>query len=147
MSKTLMIHHVVFCTKHRKPTINMNSKKKLYSVMYNILKTNKCWVYRINGMHNHVHILFDLHPTVAMADLIKTLKVSTNNYLTGNPDFLTFEGWGVGYFAVSVSPGDLEPVKNYIIMQQVHHAQNDFLMEIEDLIHNNGMQWHNDDWD
>ena len=98
-------------------------------------------------MPDHVHLLFDLHPTVAMADIVKTLKVDTNKFLVNNPNFLTFKSWGVGYFAVSVSPGDKESVDEYIKGQQEHHGKCDFLTEIEEMIEKNGMQWHPDDWD
>ena len=146
MSKTLIITHIVFCTKHRNRTLNPDHKRDLYNIIYNICKKNNCWVFRINGMTDHIHLLLDLSPTVALASLIKEIKVNTNKFLTNNPYFPNFENWSVGYFAVSVSPQDKEKIVEYIVNQQVHHAKGDFLVEIENLINENGMQWYIDDW-
>ena len=146
MSKTQLLIHVVFCTKNRKPSINLGRKRDLYSVMFNVCKKNNCWVSRINGMTDHVHLLFDLHPTVALASLIKEIKTDTHKYLKNNPYFPVFDQWGVGYFAASVSPKDKESVIDYIINQQVHHAKGGFMIEIENLIKENGMEWYMDDW-
>ena len=147
MSKTLMIQHVVFCTKHRSKTINLEKRRELYSIMYHLLKKKKCWVYRINGISDHVHLLFDLHPSLAMADVVKMLKVDTNKFMAAHPDFQLFNGWGEGYFAVSVSPSDKDAVIQYIVNQEQHHLKSDFLVEIEGMLQRNEMRWQPDDWD
>ena len=146
MSKTLIICHVVFTTKGRRPVLNPDKDRELYSFFYSILKKNNCWTYRINGMTDHVHLLFDLTSSITLADLIKELKIDSHKWLSKNEYFPNFTGWGVGYFAVSVSPREKESVIDYIINQKIHHAGKDSLTEIEDLINENGMKWFIDDW-
>ena len=105
-----------------------------------------CWVYRIGGMPDHIHILFDLNPTVSMAEVMKTLKQNSSIWLTNNSDFSRFRGWGEGYFAVSVSPGEKEGIRQYIINQKSHHRREDILGELERLIRIYEMEWYPDDW-
>ena len=40
-----------------------------------------CVLFRINNMEDHVHILSDLHPSVALADYIKDIKVSSAKWM------------------------------------------------------------------
>ena len=147
MSKTLIICHVVFATKHRKKSLNPDSTRELYAVLYHLLKKEKCWTYRINGMADHIHIVFDLNPALPLAELIKKLKWGSNKWLSLNADFPGFDGWGKGYFAVSVSPQDKEGVIEYVKNQQQHHSTGDFMAEIENLIKLYEMDWFPDDWE
>lgn len=147
MSKTSVICHVVFTTKHRRKAINPNYKRELYSVIFEMMKREKCWTYRINGMSDHIHMLFDLNPSVAMADLIKKIKWGSNKWLSNNVNFPNFDGWGKGYFAVSVTPTEKDNVIEYIKGQESHHSKGDFMAEIENLIKLYEMDWFPDDWD
>ena len=46
--------------------------------IWGIIKNKQGKLYRINGMEDHVHILSDLHPSVSLADYVKSIKVSMN---------------------------------------------------------------------
>ncbi|MDE6395855.1 MAG: IS200/IS605 family transposase [Muribaculaceae bacterium] len=81
MSKTRLIHHIVFATKHRKPAINKENKRKLYAYIYGIITNHKCFLLRINGIEDHIHILVDLHPTVAVANLVKEIKQYSSHWI------------------------------------------------------------------
>jgi REP element-mobilizing transposase RayT len=35
----------------------------------------------INGIEDHIHILSDLHPSIALADFIKDIKVSSSKWM------------------------------------------------------------------
>lgn len=147
MSKTRILCHVVFSTHNRHKTLNPECKRDLYGFIYSVFKRHKCWVERINGIADHIHILFDLNPTVSLSDLMKELKGSSSRWLRGNSEFPYFQGWGKGYFAVSVSPESIEKVKEYIILQEAHHKTGNFYEEIAYLIKLYGMEWYPDEWD
>lgn len=146
MSKTLIICHIVFCTKFREKSINPEYDRDLYAFICQIFKENKCWVHRINGASDHIHILLNLNPTIALADLMREVKASSSQWLKKNPDFRFFRGWGKGYFAVSVNPDNIEHVKQYIINQKDHHRSGGFEKEIEFLINHFGLDWFPDEW-
>lgn len=147
MSKTKCLIHLVFATKSRKTTILMPRKAELYNYIFGILKNNNCFVHRINGMSDHVHILFDLNPSIALADIVKAIKRCSTLWLKGNGIFPYFEGWQEGYYAVSVGPDGLNACRQYIVNQEKHHSTSSFLDEIKDLILHSNLQWYSKDWE
>ncbi|MDR0603112.1 MAG: transposase [Bacteroidales bacterium] len=46
-----------------------------------------------------MHILSVLHPSIALADYIKAIKVSTSVWLKQSGDFPAFTNWSKGYAA------------------------------------------------
>lgn len=145
MSKVRAVYHVVFGTRGRYQTITPEYRKDLYSYIYAILKANNCYVIRINGMAEHVHILFDLHPTKALADVMKSVKQSTSSWMLANPRFPAFEGWGRGYYGFTLSSEHVEAAKQYIMNQENHHNTYGFVQEIQDIARKEGWEWYDDE--
>ena len=131
MSKTCALYHVVINTHYRKMTIPESSKKELYKYLYGILTNKGCHTLRINGIGNHVHLLFDMPPTLSLSSVMQSLKQSSSRWMLRNPLFPFFEGWGKEYFAVSVSPSVKDSIINYIRNQETHHLKIGFEEEIE----------------
>lgn len=123
------------------------SKKELYAYMYGILRNNKCYTLRINGIANHVHLLVDVHPTVAVANLVKELKQWSSHWMKQNPRFPDFDGWGDGYYAFSIGIDGLSACKDYIIGQEKHYLKCDTLEEVKEIARLNGVAWNDADWD
>lgn len=94
MSKTNSYHHIVISTYCRKKTITELHKKDLYAYILGILNNKKCKLIRINGTGNHIHILLNLNPTIALSDIVKTVKQSTSLWLKKLRVFSSF--WEVG---------------------------------------------------
>ena len=128
-------------------SINPLHKKLLFKYIWELLKQDKVWTYRMNGIENHIHMLIDLPPTLALADLIKKIKQTTSIWMKTKEQFRGFQGWGKGYFAVSVSPSEKEAVIEYISNQEIHHRRIPFINEIESLVVSNDMIWYDDDWE
>ena len=147
MGHTKILIHIVFATKCRENSINPEKKKDLYSYIHGIIVNKKCKTVRINGMADHVHILLDLHPSVALADLVKSIKGSSGEWLKSNPNFLKFKGWGRGYYAVSIGKEEKDICRNYIMGQESHHSNRELMEELETLIKAWEMRWYPDDWD
>ena len=112
---------MVFGTKSREYTLEKEKRRELYKYIYGILNNQNCHLIRINGIEDHIHLLFETPPTTAVADIVKKIKQSSAHWLKETRLLPHFDGWGRGYFAVTVSPGDVEPCKNYIINQEEHH--------------------------
>lgn len=142
MSNVTSIHHIVINTKHRKMTIPEASKRELYRYIYGIITNHGCKLLRLNGIGNHLHILLDMHPTVALADLVKYIKRSSNLWMSRQSMFPDFEGWGKEYFAVSVSRADAPTVIEYIKNQEIHHGSESFEDEFRQLHERERMEWH-----
>ena len=140
MSYTQILYHIVLRTKRSEPAIVQENAASLYKYVWGIVKNKKGKLYRINGMEDHVHILSDLHPSFALADFVKSIKVATSLWMKQSSDFPEFKGWEEGYAAFTCSYKDKEMLINYIKKQQEHHRKENARDELMRLWIENGME-------
>ncbi|MFA5573582.1 MAG: IS200/IS605 family transposase [Brumimicrobium sp.] len=133
MAYTKILYHIIFRTKSSEKTIPLEQAPELYRYIWGIVKNKKCFLYRINGMEEHIHILLDLHPSVALANLIKSIKVASSKWMKKSELFPDFKGWGIKYCALTYSLKEKDVLINYIKNQQSHHRTETFQDEIHRL--------------
>jgi REP element-mobilizing transposase RayT len=68
--------HAIWSTKNRAPLISSNIEEKLYQFISIKLKDKGCPVRIVNGMPDHVHLLFLLNPQTSISEIIKQVKGS-----------------------------------------------------------------------
>ena len=146
MSKTCILCHIVFATKQRQMVIVPENKRRLYAYFLGIINDRGCKALRIGGIENHVHLLIDLHPSVALADLVKVLKQSSSNWLRTNNLFPWFRGWASGYFAGSVGIDGKQACIDYIMNQEVHHGRVSFIDEMRYEVERWGLDFVDVEW-
>ncbi|MBP3298132.1 MAG: IS200/IS605 family transposase [Muribaculaceae bacterium] len=146
MSKYRALYHIVFATKHRQRTIPPEHKRELYAYIYGIIKNKNCQLLRMNGVEDHVHILMNLHPSIALANLIRDIKLQSGNWMKSNPDFADFQGWADGYYAFTLDESNVEKCKLYIINQELHHKKSNLIDEMERLSSAHNVSWDIRDW-
>ena len=134
-----ILYHIIFRTKNSKDTLSLNHSHKLFAYIMGILKKKQCHLYRINGMKNHIHILSDLHPSVALADYMRDIKTSSSVWLKQQKEFQLFDGWADGYAALTYSYKEKETLINYIKNQQKHHSKISFEEELRNLLESQGI--------
>ena len=100
-----------------------------------------CHLYRIGGIENHIHILFDLDTRCALMDVMRDIKRESSKWMKDSGLFPAFEGWGKDYFASGRSPEDLQTVIGYIQNQKEHHNRISFEEELKNLTAKGGMRW------
>ena len=105
------------------------------------IKQKNCFLYRINGTENHIHILSDLHPSIALADYLRDMKTSASLWLKENINFPNFEGWAEGYGAFTYAWRDKDMIVNYIKRQQEHHKTVSFENEYKKLLDDFGVSY------
>jgi putative transposase len=135
-----ILFHIIFRTKSGMKSLSQEHVKELYAYNVGIIKNKKCYLYRINGMEDHLHLLCDLHPTIALADFIRDLKASSSIWLKQSGKFSNFEGWADGYAAFSYAWKDKEMIVNYIKNQQEHHKKESFEDELRRLLKEHGIE-------
>jgi len=134
-----IFYHIVFRTKGSEKTINMEHREELFKYVWGICKNKDCVLFRINAMEDHVHILSDLHPSVALADYIKDIKVSSSKWMKASGLFPHFKGWGIKYCALTYSYKERDVIIEYIKNQQEHHKKESFQDEIRQVFKENGI--------
>ncbi len=141
MSRVSQIMHIVINTKSRRMVIPEAACRKLYAVVVGLMKEKRCFVYRVNGIGNHLHLLVDIHATVRLDELVRHLKQNSSLWMRRSGLFPDFECWGREYFAVSVSPTARESVMRYISNQKSHHLCKPFEEELKEIISLANMEW------
>lgn len=132
---TQILYQIVFSTKHRKPVLNPVNRPELFKYIWGVLKEKKCHLYRINGVEDHIHIVTQVHPTIALAALIKEIKVASTNYIKANNLFPDFEQWQVGYAAFTYAYSARQDIIEYVKNQEEHHKSKTYLEELIALLH------------
>ncbi|MCL2796667.1 MAG: transposase [Firmicutes bacterium] len=125
-----ILYHIVCRTKGSERTICPEHREDLFRYIWGIVKNKDCVLFRVNGMEEHVHILSDLHPSLALADYVREIKVASSKWMKESGFFPDFKGWGIKYCALTYSYNDRETIIDYIKNQQEHHKQESFQEEI-----------------
>lgn len=116
-------------------------RPQLYKYIWGILKNNKCHLYRINGVEDHLHIVTDLHPTVALAGLIKDIKIASNKHIAEKALFPRFKGWQTGYSAFTYNFKEKQRLIEYVKNQEIHHQHMSFREELIMLLNEHGIEF------
>lgn len=121
-------------------TLTNEYREDIYRFIWKIVKEKNCRLLRIGGIPNHIHILLDLNPTLALANVVRDIKAKSSGWLRKDSRFPHFTGWSKEYFAASVSNADKDAVIEYIKNQQEHHKTHREIDEFRNLIVKAGMQ-------
>ena len=126
--------HAIYATKDRAPLITLDTEQVIYDHIRDQLIELGCPVKIINGMPEHVHLLFLLNPQKAVSDVLKQIKEDTTHWI--NEQNLTKEkfAWQKDHAAYSISESQLGKVYNYILNQKQHHKKKTFTQEYESFI-------------
>ena len=135
-----ILYHLIFRTKDSRKTLVQDHSRELFAYIMGYIQNKNGFLYRINGMDNHLHILTDLHPQNALADFIRDLKVSSSVWLKQTGKFPEFDGWAEGYAALTYAWKDKDMIINYIKNQQEHHKKETFEEELRRLLKENGIE-------
>jgi REP element-mobilizing transposase RayT len=136
-----LLFHIVFSVNFRQPQITTDVETPLYNYMAGICRNLHCRLLHINGTTDHIHILTDLHPSVALSDLVKTIKVASSLWLKSTGLCPDFAGWQEGYAAFSHSPEDIPILTDYLRRQKQHHQQETAREEFIRLLTEHGIQY------
>jgi REP element-mobilizing transposase RayT len=136
-----ILYHIVFRTKNSEKSLPLDKSEELYKYIWGIIKNKNGFLYRINGMEEHIHILSDLHPSIALAIYIRDIKTASSVWLKQIGNFPDFKGWAEGYAGLTYSSKDKDIIINYIINQKEHHKNLSFEDELRALLKEHGIEW------
>jgi REP element-mobilizing transposase RayT len=131
---TQIYYHITFSTKERRPTLDASRREDLFKYIWGVVRNHRTRLYRINGVADHIHLFTGLHPTVALADFIKDIKVASSAWVKENKVFPAFTHWQEGYGAFTVSARERNAVIDYVKRQVEHHQAVSFVDELRRLL-------------
>ena len=135
-----ILYHLIYRTKDSRKTLVQEHSRELYAYLLGFIKNKNCFLYRVNGMEDHLHILCDLHPMIALADFMRDMKTSSSIWLKQTGNFPEFDGWADGYAALTYAWKDKDMIVNYIKNQQEHHKKETFEDELRSLLREHGIE-------
>ena len=121
--------HAVFAVKNRQSLIKNSWKDDLYRYITGIIQNQNHKVLQINGMPDHVHILFGMRPTQSLSELMKFVKQDSSRWINQNAFINGRFSWQAGFGAFSYSKSDISRVIRYIQHQEEHHKTASFQEE------------------
>ncbi len=131
-----MYVQVVIVVKFREALIQKAWKEELYKYITGIVTNTGQKMLRINGVENHIHMLVNIQPNMALSDLMRDIKANSTKWIN-EQDFCKHSfRWQEGFGAFTYSISQLENVINYIDKQEEHHKTKSFKSEYLALLKN-----------
>ena len=140
-STHLSLHyHLVFSTKHRAPLIAQDWRANLHAYLGGAVKGIKGVPLAIGGIEDHVHLLVGLRATHRLDYVLRDIKANSSGWVHKVVGQKRFE-WQTGYLGLTVSPSQIERVRNYVINQEQHHRRQSFQEEYPELLKLSGIEY------
>lgn len=116
--------NLVFVTKYRRGVFRQEHLDSLHRILADVCKDFDAELIEFNGERDHVHLLINYPPKVALSALVNSLKGVSSRLL--RKEFGDFHPWlkrrGVlwspSYFAASCGGAPIEILRQYIEQQQ-----------------------------
>jgi putative transposase len=140
-SLSLVILHLIFSTKERRPFLDPDIRPKLHAYLAAVARNAGCEAYRVGGVADHVHLAIRLSRTVTIAKLVEELKTSSSKWVKAQATGLEAFSWQRGYGCFSVGPADLESLRAYIDDQEEHHKVRTFQEEFRMFLKKYGVEY------
>lgn len=116
--------HLVFVTKYRRLVFVKEILLELKDIFDSICKDFDCRLVEFDGKEDHVHLLVNYPPKIAISSLVNSLK-GVSSRLIRKKDYPSIQKalwgdslWSPSYFAGSCGGAPLEIIKQYIQQQQ-----------------------------
>ena len=113
--------------------IHQKLKYALYNKIRSIAEEKQYHLDCINGIADHVHLLISLNPKFSISTIVKDLKGISYLWVNENNFTEKHFSWQDGYAAFSVSPSNVQRVRQYIFNQEKHHHTMSFEDELKKL--------------
>jgi putative transposase len=117
-------YHLVLVTKYRKKCISAPIMPRLKEIFFELCQKWECSLIEFNGESDHVHMLVELNPKIALSIFINNLKTVSSRYIRKefsshltksyykNPVF-----WSRSYCILTCGGAPLSVIKQYIEQQ------------------------------
>lgn len=117
---------VVFAVDGRESLISATWKEELFRYITGIVKNNGQKLLAINGVADHIHILLNIQPNIALSDLVRVIKSNSSKWINEKRFVKGKFQWQEGFGAFSYALSQLDDVIAYIQRQEEHHRATSF---------------------
>ena len=118
--------HYVWATKHRYPYFEKDIRETVFEHIRENAKEKEIYLAFIGGYYEHLHALISLGVSQQVDEIAQLLKGESSHWINKEGLFKARFSWQEEYFAATVSPKDLDSVRDYIKNQEEHHSRVSF---------------------
>ena len=133
--------HLVFAPKNREALIKKEWKSDLEKYIAGIIQNKKHKLLAISCMPDHIHIFIGYNINELIPDLVRDIKVSSNEFIKSNKLSKFKFDWQSGYGAFTYSRSQVDSVVKYILNQEEHHKKRTFREEYLDMLAKNEIEF------
>ena len=133
--------HLAVSTKDRRPLLEDLWRDDLQGYIGGIIRRCGGELVAANSVADHIHLVFPLPRTIAVADLVREIKTGATQWIQDKSPKLAGFHWQAGYGIFSVSPSHKEAVIQYIAGQQEHHRTMTFQEEYRRMLEKYAVQY------
>jgi putative transposase len=126
--------HAVFSVQNRNCIIHHSWKEELYRYLTGIVQKNGHKLLAINGMPDHIHVLFGMRPTQSLSDLMQDVKGDSSKWINNKRFINSHFSWQEGFGAFSYNKSSVDSVIDYIKDQELHHRKKTFIEEYHEFL-------------
>ena len=130
MTQTKIWVHAVWGTKGRNTLLMNGSRQELLDHLQSAANNKNIELGVINCWLDHIHCLVRLRSEQSMEQVMKELRTEASRWINSRSQTMKRFCWDRQYYAASVSEGNLQAAKNYILSQEKHHANRTYKDEI-----------------
>jgi len=106
-SLSSVLVHLVFSTKNREPFITPQIELELHPYMATVFREHNSPSLTIGGTADHIHALFALGRSIAVADVVEEIKTGSSKWIkTQGREYRNFH-WQRGYGAFSIGQSNV----------------------------------------
>ena len=123
--------HLVWGTWDRLPLITPEMEQPLFQCLEAEAHRAGCSVLAVNGIPDHMHVLLEMPPTMALSAIMQQIKGSSSHFVNHALKPEHFFKWQGDYGAFSVSRWDIKRVAGYVLNQKEHHKMGNLMPDLE----------------
>jgi len=131
--------HAILTTKNLRQLISPLVQSRLDNFLHDRFLELGCPTRIIQGMPEHIHILFLQNPARSISEIIKKIKSTSSFFINENHLSPQKFYWQPGYAAYGVSESQVQKVYDYISNQHEHHEKEKFNEEYQHLLRLHGL--------
>ena len=121
--------HAVFSVKGRENLLSKTVRDELFPYIAGIVKSFNNFPLAVNGYKDHVHLFFELSPSLSVSDVLEKVKSNSSKWINDKKLMPGKFSWQAGYAAFSYSRSQRANVIQYIVNQEQHHKNTTFREE------------------
>jgi REP element-mobilizing transposase RayT len=143
MANTYTQIHIqsVFAVKYRAALLDKSWRRRLFQYMIGIMNHLGHKTLAVNGVEDHIHLLYGLRPEKSISESMRMLKGETSAWINENRFCKGRFEWQNGYGAFSYRKRDVPTIATYIENQEEHHRKVVFIDEYRGLLKEFGVEF------